>query len=105
MQMNNNNQRPSKVTTSPSTLRETTNDFKTQEREGRAQCHVNHTTNASTISSIEQVIMAKPKSSHTNKIHETACVGLILIHQAMDKLELDSKFNAQPRYQKHSSMN
>jgi hypothetical protein len=44
--------------------------------------------------------MAEPKSSHTDDIHETTRVGLTLVCQATDVLELDSKLDAQPHNQK-----
>jgi hypothetical protein len=127
----NDDQRPSNVTTSLRTLRETLINFNTQEREERAQHPVNCTNNASMTSYIEQlpseneldtcsiesddpiikdtnemiaeeeVIMApEPTSSHANEIHETTRVGLALIFQATNELELDSKFDVPPQNQK-----
>jgi hypothetical protein len=39
-------------------------------------------------------------SSHEADIHETTRVGMSLVRQATDELDLDSKFDAQPQNQK-----
>jgi hypothetical protein len=49
---------------------------------------------------VPPIIMADPTSSHADEIHETTRVGLTLVRQATDELELDAKFDAQPRNQK-----
>jgi hypothetical protein len=50
---------------------------------------------------VPPVIMeADPISSHADEIHETTRVGLTLVRQATDELELDAKFDAKTRNQK-----
>jgi hypothetical protein len=47
------------------------------------------------------MVTVDPTSSHSSAvIHKTTRVGLTLVRQATNELELDSKFDAQPRNQK-----
>jgi hypothetical protein len=57
-------------------------------------------TAASTTTQGTLTMASDPTSSHAGEIHETTRVGLTLVRQATDELDLDAKFDAQPRNQK-----